>query len=134
MIMIGMIKGAIREMIPVMIENTIIITPIIPKISNNFFHHLSIPNTCTFGPPEDCLDELCLEGLIGMEVYYSTHTPEQTQYLLKLAEEYHLMPGGGSDFHGTNKPTISLGTGKRNLHIPYEILEGLRRRRAELSQ
>lgn len=80
------------------------------------------------------LDELCLEGLIGMEVYYSTHTPEQTQYLLALAEEYHLMPGGGSDFHGANKPTISLGTGKQNLHIPYEILEGLRRRRAELSQ
>lgn len=79
------------------------------------------------------LDELCSVGLIGMEVYYSTHTPEQTQYLQKLASEYQLMPGGGSDFHGTNKPSIFLGSGKHNLNIPYEILEGLRKRRTECS-
>lgn len=79
------------------------------------------------------LDDLCSVGLIGMEVYYSTHTPDQTHYLQKFAEEYHLMPSGGSDFHGVNKPTIFLGTGKNNLEIPYEILENLRRHRAELS-
>ena len=34
---------------------------------------------------------------------------------------------GGSDFHGANKPLISLGTGKRNnLHVPDALLENLK--------
>ena len=32
------------------------------------------------------LDQLCKAGLIGMEVYYSTHTPEQTEYLKQLID------------------------------------------------
>lgn len=70
-------------------------------------------------------------GLIGIEVYYSTYTAEQTDYLLRLASEFDLLPSGGSDFHGTNKPTIALGTGQDNLAIPYKILEQLRCRKLE---
>ena len=34
---------------------------------------------------------------------------------------------GGSDFHGANKPSISLGTGKRNnLNVPDALLENLK--------
>ena len=51
-------------------------------------------------------------GLLGMEVYYSTHTKENCDYLLDLANEFGLAPSGGSDFHGSNKPD--------------SILEGLR--------
>ncbi len=65
-------------------------------------------------------------GLLGMEVYYSTHTKENCDYLLDLANEFGLAPSGGSDFHGSNKPDIELGSGKNNLQIPYSILEGLR--------
>lgn len=65
-------------------------------------------------------------GLLGMEVYYSTHTKENCDYLLDLANEFDLAPSGGSDFHGSNKPDIELGSGKNNLQIPYSILEGLR--------
>ena len=61
-----------------------------------------------------------------MEVYYSTHTKENCDYLLDLANEFGLAPSGGSDFHGSNKPDIELGSGKNNLQIPYSILEGLR--------
>ena len=74
------------------------------------------------------LEELCAAGLIGMEVYYSTHSDGQTAYLLELAARYNLAPSGGSDFHGTNKPDIFLGTGKNNLQIPYELLENLRKK------
>lgn len=77
------------------------------------------------------LQRLKISGLLGMEVYYSTHTPEQTSRLLELARDLDLAPSGGSDFHGANKPAISLGSGKNNLNIPYSILEGLRRKQHE---
>lgn len=79
----------------------------------------------------DLIEKLIRSGLMGIEVYYSTHTQEQCDYLQSIADEYHLMPSGGSDFHGSNKPDIELGSGKNNLHIPYSILEGLRKRQQE---
>lgn len=66
------------------------------------------------------------KGLLGMEVYYSTHSAEQEAYLLSLSKELGLTPSGGSDFHGENKPDIALGSGRGNLRIPYSILTGLR--------
>ena len=70
------------------------------------------------------LIEYCMsQGLRGMECRYSGYTPEQSAYLEALAEEYGLMKTGGSDFHGSNKPQIALGTGiKDNLSVPYEWL------------
>lgn len=67
------------------------------------------------------------KGLLGIEVYYSTHSDEQEAYLLALSKEFHLQPSGGSDFHGENKPDIALGSGKGNLQIPYSILTNLRK-------
>lgn len=72
---------------------------------------------------------LCKCGLIGMEVFYSTYTPEQQSYLQSLAEEFGLLPSGGSDFHGANKPSIALGSGCNNLQIPYDVLQALRNRK-----
>ena len=65
-------------------------------------------------------------GLDGIEVYYSLHSPEETEYVASLAEKYHLAPSGGSDFHGINKPHIRIGRGLGNLSIPYSVLENLR--------
>ncbi len=67
-------------------------------------------------------------GLEGMEVYYSTNTPSDDLYLSHLANHYDLKYSGGSDFHGTYKPHIKIGTGKGRLVIPYDILEKLRER------
>ena len=72
-------------------------------------------------------------GLLGMEVYYSGYTHKQEEYLLALASEFHLAPSGGSDFHGTNKPNISLGSGTGNLQLSYDLLDGLRHARATSS-
>jgi len=48
-------------------------------------------------------------------------------YYKRLAERFGLGITGGSDFHGANKPTISLGVGHRgNLCVPDELLEELR--------
>ena len=68
-------------------------------------------------------------GLLGMEVYYSTHTLQQEAYVATLATEFGLLPSGGSDFHGANKPDISLGSGRGNLSIPCEVLDALREAR-----
>ena len=70
-----------------------------------------------------CMDH----GLMGMECRYSGYDPDQVRYLEALAEEYGLMKTGGSDFHGDNKPHISLGTGiNGELDVPYAWLERVR--------
>ncbi|MBR1456475.1 MAG: PHP domain-containing protein [Oscillospiraceae bacterium] len=73
------------------------------------------------------LIEHCMaSGLRGMECLYSGYTAEQSAYLLALAGEYGLLPTGGSDYHGSAKPHIRLGTGTGSLAVPYEYLERLR--------
>lgn len=72
---------------------------------------------------ETLLRELKSYGLFGMECYYSTHTPQQTQTLLALAQTLELAVSGGSDFHGEAvKPDVRLGTGiKNSLCVPDSI-------------
>ena len=51
----------------------------------------------------DNLDKVVAElkkaGLIGIEVYYGDYTPDIINELLKIAERYHLVPTGGTDYH-----------------------------------
>lgn len=85
-----------------------------------------------YGLELEQLEELCRElilyGLDGIECQYSTYSPAETKAITALAERMGLLPSGGSDFHGKNKPNIHLGSGKSNLAIPYGFWEGLRRR------
>ena len=78
------------------------------------------------------LEELCAElipyGLDGIECHYSTYSPAETKAITALAEKMELLPSGGSDFHGKNKPNIHLGSGKSNLAIPYAFWEELKKR------
>ena len=61
------------------------------------------------------LKEMISCGLKGIEVYHSSHSKEEMNYYLKIANKYGLLISGGSDFHGkTVKPDIELGTGKDN--------------------
>ena len=60
-------------------------------------------------------------GLMGMETVYSKYSAEEEKLARAIAEEYGLLESGGSDFHGTNKPTISLGSGTGNLRVPMEF-------------
>ncbi|MDW8094643.1 MAG: PHP domain-containing protein [Caldimicrobium sp.] len=66
------------------------------------------------------LSELKEMGLKGVEVFYSEHSREFTQFLQEKAKHLALLITGGSDFHGANKPDIKLGRGFGNLKIPYE--------------
>lgn len=71
------------------------------------------------------LEEAVKHGLDAMETVYSSYSDETTALARKLAAEYSLKESGGSDFHGTAKPTISLGIGKGNLKVPTEFLRKL---------
>lgn len=65
-------------------------------------------------------------GLDGMEVSYSTYDAQTTALAQSTAKSFGLLPSGGSDFHGENKPDIDLGSGRGNLAIPVQWLEALR--------
>lgn len=64
-------------------------------------------------------------GLAGIETDYSLHDKKQTKTARKIADKLNLLKSGGSDFHGDNKPDISLAVGKGNLHIPYSYYKAL---------
>ncbi|MCM1308069.1 MAG: PHP domain-containing protein [Butyrivibrio sp.] len=76
------------------------------------------------------LRALCAElknlGLVGIETMYSTYRGFDELNVRKLAHEFGLLESGGSDFHGANKPHISLGSGCGNLRISASYMEALR--------
>jgi 3',5'-nucleoside bisphosphate phosphatase len=65
-------------------------------------------------------------GLAGLEVFYSDHSREQEALYLKLARELDLLITGGSDFHGLNKPEITLGSMPCQDRVTYELVEALK--------
>ncbi|MDT7041936.1 PHP domain-containing protein [Candidatus Nitronereus thalassa] len=67
-------------------------------------------------------------GLMGIEVFYSTHSKRQTSEFLELARKLDLLMTGGSDFHGTAKPGIYVGRGKGDLKVTEKLLEPLRKK------
>ena len=75
---------------------------------------------------EALLKRLTDAGLKGLEVYYSSNTGFDEQICYSLANRFHLLMTGGTDFHGDNKPNLYLGTGRNNnLNIPEQLLEPL---------
>lgn len=66
------------------------------------------------------------QGLVGMECRYSLYDAATTEKSLAMADAFGLIPSGGSDYHGDNKPGIALGTGRGNLAVPYEYVTMLK--------
>lgn len=56
------------------------------------------------------VEELCQKGIGGLEVFYPKHDAEDVNRYMAMAEKYHLLVTGGSDFHGfpTRHP-VELG-------------------------
>jgi hypothetical protein len=62
-------------------------------------------------------------------VYHSEHTAEDCASYLALARKLDLIPTGGSDFHGDNKPGVRLGSGiNGNVCLSYDFLQDMRQR------
>jgi predicted metal-dependent phosphoesterase TrpH len=76
------------------------------------------------------------DGVVGIETYYSRHSPEEVAMLLDLCSKYDFVPTGGSDFHGSNKKDLSVGVGvtankgtASELRVPNNTVAALRSRR-----
>ena len=64
-------------------------------------------------------------GLIAMEVMHCSYTDERIAVARQIAEDFGLLPSGGSDFHGEVKEDVSLAVGKGNLSIPLQFYTDL---------
>ena len=63
-------------------------------------------------------------GLQGIEVLHSNHKPEDEKKFRALAQEYHLLTTGGSDFHGeARRPGVQLGRWGVSLDVIQQILD-----------
>jgi predicted metal-dependent phosphoesterase TrpH len=76
----------------------------------------------------EMLNRLCGAGLLGLEAVYSTYRPHERYGYTDLARRFDLLPTGGSDYHGSYKPGLELGTGYGDLSVTDEILDDLKKR------
>jgi hypothetical protein len=74
----------------------------------------------------DVLTRLKRAGLVGLEAVYGAYRRHERDGYAHLARRFGLVPSGGSDYHGTYKPGLSLGLGYGDLVVPGALLEELR--------
>jgi predicted metal-dependent phosphoesterase TrpH len=75
---------------------------------------------------DDLLTKLKELGLDGIEAIYSRHSPAERALYTELARHHQLLITGGSDYHGSYKPDISIVRGLGNLEVPYELLAAIK--------
>ena len=80
----------------------------------------------------EMLPRLIEAGLVGIETMHSSYSDEEIAISKEIAHRYSLLQSGGSDYHGTAKPDVSLGIGKGNLSIPSSVYYDLLRVHEEL--
>lgn len=87
--------------------------------------HLMLYKKLNAAQKETLVHELKEYGLAGLETYYNTYTPVEQEYVSSLAKQWGLLKTGGTDFHGQNKPHISLFNGQGEMNVPESILPEL---------
>lgn len=65
------------------------------------------------------LEPMVEAGLDGVEILHPSHSAEDILRLKALTEFFHLLPSGGSDWHGMNDSVRQLGM----MNVPLEWLE-----------
>ncbi len=81
---------------------------------------------------EELVASLKKVGLMGIEAIYSTYNSREERQIRTLAQKYRLLISGGSDFHGSNKPDLDLGTGYGKLYLHDSILDTIKSSRKNL--
>jgi predicted metal-dependent phosphoesterase TrpH len=96
-------------------------------------HPIRLPQR---GPElERLVERLLAHGLEGIEVVHSEHAPADCTAFAGIARRFGLIPTGGSDYHGENKPGVLLGSGKDgNVRLGYGFLEEMRERSTAMRQ
>lgn len=84
---------------------------------------------------ERLVERLLEAGLEGIEVFHSEHSTADCAEFAAIARRFDLIPTGGTDYHGDNKPGISLGSGiGGNVRLPYRFLEEMKEMSARKRQ
>lgn len=78
--------------------------------------------------PHGLIRELYDLGLMGLEAYYPSSSPRQTEMYVSIARQYHMMVTCGSDFHGENRPGVMIGCAWRNVPVLEQTYETLVKR------
>ena len=74
---------------------------------------------------EEFLPKAKAAGLMAMETEYSVYDEATTKTAREVADTYGILCSGGSDYHGGNKPYITLGKGQGNLEVSISLWEKL---------
>ncbi len=69
-------------------------------------------------------------GLGGIEAYYAQYEPPIREHLADVCRQLGIVPTGGSDYHGSYKPGLSVGSGRGDLVVPDETVDLLEEERA----
>lgn len=72
--------------------------------------------------------ELCDLGLMGIEAYYPSASPRQTELHISLARQHRLLVTCGSDFHGENRPGVDVGCAWTDVPVLEKTYQTLLRR------
>jgi len=78
---------------------------------------------------ERAVAELAAAGLAGIESWYGRYDDEERAGLASIAKRHGLVATGGSDYHGTFKPDLSVGIGRGDLDVPDSVPDELAARR-----
>lgn len=109
-----------EKVTPVQAVELIIQAGGVPILAHPTLYHMGNEHLCAL------VASLKEAGLMGIEAFYSTYTPQDERDMRKIADKYDLLLSGGSDFHGANKPGLDLGTGYGRLFVPEEILDRIK--------
>jgi len=76
---------------------------------------------------EKTIERLKQEGMKGLEVYSSCQSRAEAARYRKTAERLGLVITGGSDFHGANRPQVSLGWLGDGVKLSYETVDQMKK-------
>jgi len=74
----------------------------------------------------ELLTRLRSAGLVGLEALCAAYQRHEREGYTDLAHRFGLIASGGSDYHGSYKPFLELGTGYGDLVVPDYFVEELR--------
>ena len=95
----------------------------------HFHKNIGLGNLDSRQQQEQAIVELHRLGLDGMERFYPNYSEEDAEFAAQMIQKYDLLPTGGTDFHGTNRPGIEMGSGMNgNITVPYAFFLGVKER------
>lgn len=84
--------------------------------------HTVADNAADFSETFELLADL---GVDGLECHYAEYPHELRTTLEGKAHQLGLIATGGSDYHGTYKPSLAVGTGRGDLAVPDAAFDAL---------